>query len=413
MPPVEPMLARAASTLPDGDRWSFEPKWDGFRAIVFRDGPGIAIESRNQRPLGRYFPELKAVLLEQLPDRIVLDGEIVVPGRSGTLDFDALQARLHPARSRVERLAMDTPASFVAFDLLARGSDDLRQLPFSARRQSLESAFGQSAFGQSALDESAFDESALRKSALEVDPALDQSALEMVLHSPGLPGSGARPGHQPRPEATAGQPRPASSLLLTPASTSRSVAARWFERFEGAGLDGVVAKSLASPYLAGQRAMVKVKHRRTADVVVAGLRWNRPGAPVASLVLGLFDDRGVLHHVGVASSFTDALRRSLAELLQPFRLGEREPHPWLRPSSEGVHGPGSNSRWTGQRDLSWTALRIELVAEVAYDQLQGRRFRHSAQFVRWRPDRDPSSCRYDQLDVAPPAELAALFAPQR
>ena len=375
------MLARLAPALPEGDQWSFEPKWDGFRAIVFRDGPEIEIASRNQRPLGRYFPEVKAALAEQLPDRIVLDGEIVVPSPAGTLDFDALGARLHPAGSRVERLALETPASFVAFDVLASGSDDLRGLPFSARRHELESA-------------------------------LHRSVPRQVVRSPGLPASEPPVGLH-RPGATEERRRSVTSVLVTPASTSRSVAGEWFERFEGAGLDGVVAKSLASPYLPGERAMVKVKHRRTADVVVAGLRWKIRGVAVASLVLGLFDELGILHHVGVASSFTEATRCTLAELVEPFRLADGQPHPWLWPSSEAAHGPGSSSRWSGKRDLSWTPLRLELVAEVAYDQLQGRRFRHSARFERWRPDREPRSCTYDQLDVAPPVELAALFAPQR
>lgn len=375
MPPVEPMLARPAVALPEGDQWSFEPKWDGFRAVVFRDGTEVRIDSRNQRPLGRYFPELIAALRGKAPDRVVLDGEVVVPSPSGALDFDALQARLHPAESRVERLARETPASFVVFDILAFDQRDLRSAPFSERRRLIEAIFGES-------------------------PAATEhrSASESRLQAP-APSSGDVQTAHPSPD-----------VLLTPASTSRLTASEWFGRFEGAGFDGLVAKSLTDPYLPGQRAMVKVKHRRTADVVVAGFRWKSPGAAVASLVLGLFDQDHVLHHVGVASSFTDATRRSLAQLLQPLDLPSGAAHPWVGTGADSTHGPGPTSRWSAKRDLSFTPLRLELVAEVAYDQLQGRRFRHSSQFVRWRPDRRPDSCTYDQLDVTPPAELASVFA---
>jgi ATP-dependent DNA ligase len=348
-PPVEPMLAKLASELPPGDGWLFEPKWDGFRAIVFRDGDRVFIQSRDLKPLDRYFPDLAQPLRAGLPERSVVDGEIVIVGPRG-LDFDALQMRLHPAASRVQKLAAATPSAFVAFDLLAEGSEDLRKHPQAERRQRLELA--------------------LR----------------------------AGPG-----------------VHLTPCSRERALAAEWFHRFEGAGLDGVVAKHESTTYQPGKRAMVKVKHARTADCVVAGFRWHKqgPGTHVGSLLLGLYDDAGALHHVGVTSSFTMAARKDLARELEPLRTGALEGHPW-RQWAELVDGgqrvPGMQSRWSAGKDLSWEALRVERVCEVKYDHLQGDRFRHAAVFQRWRPDKPPAQCRYDQLEVTPPAELAQIFA---
>jgi ATP-dependent DNA ligase len=348
-PPVEPMLAKLATELPDGDGWLFEPKWDGFRAIVFRDRDRVYIQSRDLRPLDRYFPELKTALVAHLPARCVVDGEIVIASERG-LDFDLLQLRLHPAASRVAKLAAETPSSFVAFDLLAEGDHDLRGQPQAERRQSLEKALS----------------------------------------------SSAPPVH------------------LTPCTRDRRVAGEWFHRFEGAGLDGVVAKHETAAYQPGKRVMVKVKHARTADCVVAGFRWhkNGPRELVGSLLLGLFDEGGRLHHVGVTSSFTVAARRELAQELEPLRKNALAGHPWREWAeiSEGsTRMPGGQSRWSQGKDLSWEPLRIERVCEVRYDHLQGDRFRHATTFLRWRPDRRPEDCRYDQLEVTPPAELAAIF----
>jgi ATP-dependent DNA ligase len=357
-PPVEPMLATLAGALPDGDGWLFEPKWDGFRAIVFRDGPRVYIQSRDLRPLDRYFPELGPALLSALPAQAVVDGEIVIAGPRG-LDFDALQMRLHPAASRVAKLAAETPSSFVAFDLLAVGDEDLRGRPQAERRHRLEGAI-----------------------------------------------------------------RPGPRVLLTPCSRDRDVARDWFHRFEGAGLDGVIAKREAGAYLPGKRAMVKVKHARTADCVVAGFRWHKDGhgARVGSLLLGLYDDDGRLQHVGVTSSFTTATRKALVAELQPLREDALRAHPWAEwagamamaarmpgngPARRAM--PGMGSRWNPGKDLSWEPLRIERVCEVKYDHLQGDRFRHAATFLRWRPDKRPGDCRYDQLEVTAPAELAAIF----
>jgi ATP-dependent DNA ligase len=348
-PPIEPMLAKLADDLPPGEGWLFEPKWDGFRAIVFRDGERVYMQSRDEKPLDRYFPELGEVFRERLPERCVVDGEIVIATDHG-LDFDALQLRLHPAASRVKKLAAESPASFVAFDLLALGSRDLRSRPQLERRAALE-------------------------------------------------------------EALAGV---AGRVHLTPCSRRRTVAAEWFHRFEGAGLDGVVAKHEATTYQPGKRAMVKVKHVRTADCVVAGFRWhkNGPGVLVGSLLLGLYDDGGKLHHVGITSSFTTAKRRALAEELAPLRTNALAKHPW-RDWAEAADGevrmPGGHSRWSAGKDLSWEPVRVERVCEVKYDHLQGDRFRHAAIFLRWRSDKLPSECGYDQLEVTPPAELKEIF----
>jgi ATP-dependent DNA ligase len=348
-PPIEPMLATPARELPAGDGWLFEPKWDGFRAIVFRDRDWLYLQSRDLRRLDRYFPELAAPLRATLPARCVVDGEIVIAGRHG-LDFDALQLRLHPAASRVAKLAAETPSSFVAFDLLAEGDRDLRSRPQFERRARLEA---------------------------------------MVARTGG-------------------------GVHLTPCTRDRAVAQEWFHRFEGAGLDGVIAKHESATYQPGQRVMIKIKHARTADCVVAGFRWHTkgPGELVGSLLLGLYDAAGALHHVGVTSSFTTAVRRQLAKDLAPLRVRALEGHPW-RDWAGAVNGstrmPGATSRWSRGKDLSWEPLRIEFVCEVTYDHLQGDRFRHAAIFVRWRPDRRPAECRYDQLDVTPPAELTEIF----
>jgi len=354
-PPLEPMLAKASDALPDGDGWLYEPKWDGFRALVFRDGADVFTQSRDLKPLDRYFPELASPLRDALPERCVLDGEIVI-ARDGALDFEALLLRIHPAASRVRMLAAETPASYVAWDLLALGDEDLRAVPQDERRTCLGSAL-----------------------------------------------CGARP-----------------PVYLTPATTDRSTAADWFERFEGAGLDGVVAKRLDGFYLPGKRAMVKVKHERTADCVVAGFRWhkNGPGTHVGSLLLGLFDDAGTLHHVGITSSFTWERRAALVEELATLREDALAGHPWAEwaewagygaADASGQRMPGATSRWNRGKDLSWEPLRCERVVEVRYDHLQGDRFRHATTFRRWRPDKAPTDCRYDQLEVTPAFELARIF----
>ena len=354
-PPVEPMLAKASSGLPKDEGWLFEPKWDGFRALVFRDGDELYIQSRDLKPLDRYFPELAEPLKANLPERCVLDGEVVIAG-DGALQFEALLLRIHPAASRVKMLAEESPASFVAWDLLALGDEDLRAVPQDERRARLE-------------------------------------------------------------QALAGAQAP---IHLTPATRDRSLAADWFDRFEGAGLDGVVAKRLDGAYQPGKRAMLKIKHERTADCVVAGFRWhkNGPGTHVGSLLLGLFDDEGNLHHVGVTSSFTWDKRAALAEELEPLRANALEGHPWGEwaewasagaADASGQRLPGATSRWNRGKDLSWEPLRAERVVEVAYDHLQGDRFRHGTTFRRWRPDKTPESCRYDQLETSAPFELARIF----
>ena len=337
MPPVAPMLAKAAHELPAGGSFLYEPKWDGFRCIAFRDGGEVELGSRNEKPLTRYFPEVVDALRAEVPDRVVLDGEIVVAGAKG-LDFEALLQRIHPAESRIRRLAAETPAAFVAFDLLALGDRDERPAPFVERRAALAEAL-----------------------------------------------TGAGP-----------------SVHLTPCTDDRAVATDWFHRFEGAGLDGVIAKPVDLAYREGQRCMVKVKHERTADCVVAGFRWHKSGPVVGSLLLGLYDDDGVLHHVGVAAAFTMARRKELVAELEPYRT-ERDD------SRFDGRAPGGPSRWNAGRDLSFEPLRPELVCEVAYDHLEGDRFRHATNFRRWRPDREPRSCTYAQLETAVPEELARVF----
>ncbi|HEY8050990.1 MAG TPA: ATP-dependent DNA ligase [Ramlibacter sp.] len=348
-PPIEPMLAKIADELPPADGFLFEPKWDGFRAIVFRNGDEVFIQSRDLRPLNRYFPELERACIERLPRGCVIDGEIVVVGPRG-LDFDALQQRLHPAASRVAKLASATPASFVAFDLLAAGGRSTMQLPQAERRTRLERLLGS-------------------------------------VHSP---------------------------IHVTPVTRDRAVAQDWLERFEGAGLDGVVAKSQSAPYQPGKRAMLKIKHARTADCVVAGFRWYRDMQDaVGSLLLGLYDDSGVLHHVGVTSAFTMAMRKSLLEELAPLRNHALEDHPWAgwaeTTGDATTRMPGGQSRWSAGKDLSWEPLKPERVCEVKYDHLQGDRFRHAAVFVRWREDKPAKDCRYDQLEVVAPFELEKVF----
>jgi ATP-dependent DNA ligase len=346
-PPVEPMLARLADALPAGD-FLYEPKWDGFRAIVFRGGADeVYIQSRDSRPLDRYFPELSEALREKLPAHCVVDGEIVIAGRDG-LDFDALQLRLHPAASRVAKLAKETPSSFVAFDLLAVGRKNLMASSQQERR----------------------------------------NALEGLLHDVGKP------------------------VYLTPLTRDLATATQWLRRFEGAGLDGVIAKPDAGPYLPGRRAMIKVKQARTAECVVAGFRWYKTGDVVGSLLLGLYDDRGVLQHVGVTSAFSMKRRKELVEELDPLRKNAIDGHPWREwagAAAEQSRMPGSQSRWSAGKDLSWEPLRIERVCEVKYDHLQGDRFRHAAIFLRWRPDKPPRECTYDQLEVTPAFELAKVL----
>ena len=352
-PPLAPMLSRAADGLPDGDGWLFEPKWDGFRTVVFRDGDEVLLQSRDLKPMNRYFPELVDPLLANLPERCVVDGEIVIVGDAG-LDFEALLLRIHPAAKRVKLLAEQTPASFVAWDLLALDDDDLREAPLEKRR----------------------------------------ARLEDVLRA-------AKP-----------------PLHLSPATRDRALADDWFHRFEGAGLDGVMAKRLDEPYLPGARTMIKVKHARTADCVVAGFRWhkNGPGTMIGSLLLGLYDDEGKLHHVGVTSAFTAAVRKQLVEELAPLRVDAMKDHPWRdwaeaqdEAAARGQRLPGATSRWNRGKDLSWEPLRPERVCEVKYDHMQGTRFRHAAHFVRWRFDKRPEDCRYDQLEVTPAYELERVF----
>ena len=354
-PPLEPMLAKASDGLPTGEGWLYEPKWDGFRAIVFRDGDEVLIQSRDLKPLDRYFPELAAPIRANFPERCIVDGEVVI-SRDGELDFEALLLRIHPAASRVKMLSEESPASFVGWDLLAIGDEDLRATSQGERRARLEAVFG---------------------------------SVEAPIH-------------------------------LTPATRDRALAGDWFDRFEGAGLDGVVAKKLDGAYQPGKRAMLKIKHQRTADCVVAGFRWhkNGPGTHVGSLLLGLFDDEGRLHHVGITSSFTWDKRAALVPELAPLRENASAGHPWQEwaewasagaADASGQRLPGATSRWNRGKDLSWEPLRAERVVEVAYDHLQGDRFRHATTFVRWRPDKPPSECRYDQLEETAAYEIAKIF----
>jgi ATP-dependent DNA ligase len=355
-PPILPMLAKLIGELPVGGTWIFEPKWDGFRALVFRDGDEILIQSRDGKSLNRYFPELLEPLRSQLPARGVLDGELVV-ARNGALDFDALQLRIHPAASRVKLLSQETSASMVLFDLLSEGDQDLRDTPFNERRRRLES----------------------------------------------LLSSAAPPIH------------------LTPATSEASIATDWFRRFEGAGLDGVIAKTVFGTYESNKRVMLKVKHERSCECVVAGFRWYKKGGrtAVGSLLLGLYDDSGALQHVGVCSSFTEQKRRELVEFLAPYRQNALAAHPWKvwaeHELADGAEQrlPGGQSRWSQGKDLSWEPLRPELVVEVAYDHMQGSRFRHIAHFRRWRTDKKPNDCTYAQLEVVPPQELAEIFGSGR
>jgi ATP-dependent DNA ligase len=341
------MLAKRVDEIPTGEHWIFEPKWDGFRAVVFRDGDEILIQSRDGKSLNRYFPDLIEPLLAQLPQRCILDGEIVIASPDG-LDFDALQLRIHPAASRVKLLSEETPASIVFFDLLYLSQENLMEETFGHRRH----------------------------------------ALETLLSSTTPP------------------------LHLTPATVERDVAEDWFRRFEGAGLDGVMAKSNSSKYEPDKRTMLKVKHERDCDCVVAGFRWhkNGEGNAIGSLLLGLFDDSGVLQHVGVCASFTLAKRRELVEYLAPYRKDASTGHPWKHGAVDSNQRmPGGQSRWSQGKDLSWELLRPELVVEVAYEHMQGDRFRHMAQFRRWRLDKKPSDCTYAQLEVVAPQELMAIF----
>ncbi|MGW9184362.1 ATP-dependent DNA ligase [Agromyces sp. NPDC055661] len=346
MPPVAPMLSKSVKEIPDVGH--VEPKWDGFRTIVFKDGDEIELGSRNERPMTRYFPELVEALRENLPGRCVVDGEIIL-AIDGRLDFEALQQRIHPADSRVRMLAERTPASFVGFDLLAIGDEDLMGRPFVERRTRLEEAL-----------------------AAASDP-----------------------------------------VFLTPATADLAEARDWFVRFEGAGLDGVVAKPLDGTYQPDKRTMFKVKHERTADCVVAGFRWHKTGGIIGSLLLGLYGEDGRLHHVGVAASFPMARRKSLVAELEPYVADDPSQHPWGEWADQEAHAstrmPGAVSRWSAGKNLSFVPLRPELVVEVAYEKMEGDRFRHTAQFRRWRTDRTPESCTYEQLESPDDLELSEIL----
>jgi ATP-dependent DNA ligase len=347
--PIEPMLAKLVDEVPTGGEFLFEPKWDGFRAIVFRGADDVFIQSRDLRPLDRYFPELHEVFLKQLPPGVVVDGEIVMPTAHG-LDFGGLQMRLHPAASRVAKLAQAAPAAFVAFDLLGAGGKNLMKAPQHERRAELEKLFK----------------------------------------------------------------RMRRPLYLTPMTRDRDLAIDWLQRFEGAGLDGVIAKPASALYQPGKRAMFKIKHSRTAECVVAGFRWHKSGKDaVGSLLLGLYDDGGTLQHVGVTSAFTMAMRKQLVQELAPLRKNALDQHPWREWAGSGAESsrmPGGQSRWSAGKDLSWEPLRIERVCEVKYDHMEGDRFRHATVFQRWRPDKKPRACRYDQLEVTPAYELEKVFS---
>lgn len=345
------MLARSVKTIPVGDAvgdFLYEPKWDGFRCIAFRDGGEVELASRGEKPLTRYFPEIVEALKANLPERVVVDGEIVI-ATGDRLDFEALLQRIHPAKSRVDRLAAETPASFVAFDLLAVDDESLVETPFAARRARLEQVMAQAS----------------------------------------------------------------APVFLTPSTDDVDVAHRWFEVFEGAGLDGVVAKPARGGYQPDVRAMSKIKHERTADCVVAGYRWHKSGPVVGSLLLGLYDDEGSLQHVGVAAAFTMARRGELVDELAPYAVADASDHPWAAWAEADAHGkdrlPGAVSRWNAKKDLSWVPLRPDLVVEVAYDHMEGTRFRHTAQWRRWRPDREPASCTYEQLVTPVRFDLAEIL----
>ncbi len=355
MPPVLPMLAKSVKGIPDPAKFeqglSFEPKWDGFRCIVFRDGDEVVLASRNTKPLTRYFPEVVEALLANTPERCVLDGEIVL-AIGDQLEFEKLQERIHPADSRVRMLAETTPSEYVAFDLLALGDDSLLDVPFAERRTALEQALAD-----------------------------------------------AR-----------------SPVHVTPTTTDPALAAEWFDQFEGAGLDGVVAKPLGASYSPNGRTMLKIKHERTADVVLAGYREHKTSTPeqplLGSLLLGLYHD-GKLQHIGVSASFTAARRAELIQELQPL-VCDIADHPWGEWQEWAIANPdrvpGTQSRWSAGKDLSFTPLRPERVLEVGYDHMEGRRFRHTAQFKRWRPDRDPESCGYDQLEEPVSYDLSAILS---
>jgi ATP-dependent DNA ligase len=356
-PPVLPMLAKRVEEIPAEGKWIYEPKWDGFRVLVFRDGDEVLIQSRDKKSLNRYFPEMLDPLRKQLPPKCVLDGELVI-AKGSRLDFDALQLRIHPAASRVKLLASQTPASCIFFDLLCNGTRDLRGHSFAKRR----------------------------------------AELELLLKS-------SRP-----------------PIHITPATEDRKTALDWFRRFEGAGLDGVVAKPVDLSYQPDKRAMLKIKHERDCDCVVAGFRWYKQaaGKQVGSLLLGLYDKEKILQHVGVCSSFSAETRSELLEFLTPYRKNALRDHPWQNwentdePASAAEHRmPGGKSRWSQGKDLSWEPLRAELVVEVAYEHMQSGRFRHMAHFRRWRKDRKPSTCTFAQLEVVPPEELKAIFAAGR
>lgn len=364
-PPILPMLAKRVDAIPAVEGWSFEPKWDGFRALVFRDGDELLIQSRDGKPLDRYFPELREPLLAQLPSRCVLDGEIVIAGPCG-LDFDLLSLRIHPAASRIRMLSEQTPAQVVFFDLLAVEEQDLRETPFRERRARLETILG------------------TRESSRSPSGMTAQGEVAAV------------------------------QLHITPSTADRVVAEDWFRRFEGAGLDGVMAKRLDGPYTPDKRTMLKVKHERDCDCVVAGFRWHKRGENtlIGSLLLGLYDSGGTLQHVGTCASFTEAKRRELVEFLAPYREHATEAHPWVGwggANADGSRMPGAQSRWSAGKDLSWELLRPELVVEVAYEHMQGDRFRHLAHFRRWRTDKPPQDCTYAQLEVVAPQELMELF----
>ena len=348
------MLAKRVDALPAGDTWIFEPKWDGFRTLIFRDGDEILIQSRDEKPLNRYFPELLDPLRALLPGRCVLDGEIVI-ARHGALDFDSLQLRLHPAASRAKLLSEQIPASVVFFDLLCDGDRDLCGEPFHRRRAELEALLA----------------------------------------------------------------RATPPIHITPSTRQSNVASDWFRRFEGAGLDGVMAKPASGTYQPDKRVMLKVKHERDCDCVVAGFRWHKKGqgTSIGSLLLGLYDESGALQHVGVCASFTGEKRRELVSFLEPYRHDALAHHPWKRWAEAGHEPagrmPGGQSRWSQGKDLSWEPLRAELVVEVAYEHMQGTRFRHMAQFRRWRFDKPPADCTYAQLEVVPPQELMEIFPAAR